>query len=340
MNRRRPCAQKSCLSIIRRGALVALVVLTVASCATTRSSDALVAWQNDTRAALQRQDDVASRVASAILLDWPLGPVTPLDPRVVQEIGDAAALMPEDRRVATLRVVTCIRTAGCDTAEAAAALRRVDPGNGIADWPALEAAVASDDAAAIDDAMRTLSTAERFDVYFTPTVVSMADALVRSGAAKTPGGRPARDAGRWALTAIGALSVRGVPPYGTLGTACRAPDLPPVRRQHCLKALATLLQSDTLILQSLASGLTLRLAELNSPEAAAANAWRRAFEWRSLQQDKLLKPFRVRNFLRENLAALRANRREEDAVRALLVAFNLPPDPPANWTPPTRTPAR
>ena len=143
----------------RRGAalrcvLASGVALALTSCATTRSVDALAAWQNETRAALQRQDDLASRVASALLLDWPLGPVGPLDARVVMEIRDAAALMPEDRRIAARHVVTCLAAADCDASDAVAALRQIDPGNGIAEWPALSAAVASGDAAAIDDAMR------------------------------------------------------------------------------------------------------------------------------------------------------------------------------------------
>jgi hypothetical protein len=37
-----------------------------------------------------------------------------------------------------------------------AALRRIDPGNGVADWPALAAAVAARDPAAIDAALRAL----------------------------------------------------------------------------------------------------------------------------------------------------------------------------------------
>ena len=329
-----------------RCALTGLVALFLAGCTTTRSSDAesawndaYSAWQDETRAALQRQDDVASRVAAALLLDW-LGPVGPLDPRVVQEIGDAATLLPEDRRIATLRVVTCMATADCDAEAAGAALRRIDPGNGISHWPMLTTAVASGEAAAIDNAMRTLSTADRFEVYLLPTVVSMADALVRSGAPENVGGRPAREGGVWAITARGALLNRGVPPLETLGKACRGPDLPPERRRDCLTMLATLLQSDAVILQSLSSALIHRLAAPGSPEAAAATAWRRTFEWRSEQQRKLWKPYRIRKFARESLAAFRAHRREEEAERAVLIAFDLPPDPPANWTPPTRTPAR
>ena len=220
---------------------------------------------------------------------------------------------------------------------AGAALRRIDPDNGIGHLAAVAAAVASDNAKSIDDAILTLATATRFEAYQSPIVVAAAGALATSGASLVPGRRrTSKAASDWIGVALGGFPSLDMTLMRPLTAACSGPASPEPRRRDCVKILGILLRSDTGILQSFASAVTLRLATADSPEATEARTWRRNADWQSTQLQTLFTPSRVKKYSREYLRAMRVHSREEDVRRAVLVAFDLPPDPPADWTAPPR----
>jgi hypothetical protein len=234
-----------------------------------------------------------------------------------------------------LWVSICLDTPGCDIASATQALREIDPGNGLGDWPALRTAVVRDDPSAIDDALQRLSEARTFNLYFNPTVVTVAEALAHTGLPSQPRGRRTRDPAQWATTAAG-FGARITPPLKSISDACRGDTLLATHRSRCLKIAATLMTADTSILQSFGASLTQRLAAPHSAEHASTLAWRHGLEWRQLQSREALKPFRQRRWTAEFMRAMRTHPREEDAARAVLVAMGLPPDPPRGWKPPER----
>jgi hypothetical protein len=79
--------------------------------------------------------------------------------------------------LALLRLQACLAAQSCDATEAAAHVMRIDPGNGIADWARLRAAMRSDNAVEIDAALAALADSHAFNLHVSSYVVAAVDAL-------------------------------------------------------------------------------------------------------------------------------------------------------------------
>ena len=321
-------------------ALCVLAVLpALGGCATTRSdaqyTEDYAAWQARLTAALSAQGDADSLVALALLRRTVTEPRYFTDTTALNALTAAVAAAPENRAIAALRLQACLAAQACDATEPAEHVRRIDPGNGIADWAPLRAAMLSNDAPRIDTALAALANAQTFSVHFSNYVVAAADALVRTRLPAEPQRRRSGESVDWLFVAIDGSSLYTTAAVQDLAKACRDPAASTARIANCLRMYATLLRSDTLGLQSFGANQILRLAPRGSPEAAAAAEVRRNLDWYNEGLYSAARPWNFRRIQTEQLVALRSYAREEDARRALLTALEVPAAPPADWKPPS-----
>lgn len=318
--------------------LSALAALTAMSgCATTQPqsqyAEDYAAWQSRLTAALKAHGDTDSLVALALLRRSVTEPRDHPDAIALDALNAAAKAAPERPAVAALWLQACLAAEACDAAEAAAHVRRIDPGNGIADWAPLRAAMLSDDAARIDAALAALADAQSFNVYFNGYLVAAVDALTRTRLPAEPQLQRAGESREWLFVAMDGSSLYTTAAMRDIATACneRAPSA--ARRANCLRMYATLLRSDTMVLQSFAANQILLRSLRGSAQAAAATELRRRLDWYNEGLNGAMTPWRLDRVPAELLAALRSHAREEDARRAVLTNLKVALDPPKDWMP-------
>jgi hypothetical protein len=309
----------------------------LSGCASPRSAadyaTQYATWQGQVTTALRQQGDVDSLIALAFLRRSVSEPRHHTHPDALAALHAAIAITPTHRPVAALRLQACLAALECDVAEAAVHLRRIDPGNGLADLADLRAAMLRNDAAATDAALASLAAATAFNTYFNANVVAAADALERTQLPAAADRRRNGAAEVWLYTVID-----GVALYATVGVqefarTCNGPDTADARRSSCLRITDMLMRSDTLTMQSFATRQALRMAQPDSPEVLTAAELRRRLDWYNDALNAGLKPWNFRRTPGMLLVALRDHPREEDARRALLAALNIVADPPVDWAP-------
>jgi hypothetical protein len=317
---------------------VAVLSLLV-GCTTTRADsdyvDKHAAWQARLSAALSAQGDADSLVALALLRRSVTEPRDQPDATALDALNAAAAAAPERPVVAALRLQACLAAPACDATEAVAHVRRIDPRNGIADWPRLRAAMRNSDAAEIDAALASLAEAQYFNIYFNGYVVAAVDALTRTHLPAAPQLHRKGAATEWVFVAIDGSTMYSTVPALEIAEACGDPGASATRHMNCLQMYATLMRSDTMGLQSLGANSSLWLSPHGSPQANAASALKRNLDWYDEGLRSAMTPWNLRRLPGEVLAALRAHAREEDARRAVLTALKVSPSAPADWKPPT-----
>jgi hypothetical protein len=175
-------------------------------CATPRSAanyaTQYASWQDQVTTVLARQGDVDSLIAQAFLRRSVSEPRHHTHPDALAALHAAAAMAPTHRPVAALRLQACLAALQCDATELAAHLRRIDPGNGLADLADLRAAEHRNDAAAVDAALASLAAATSLNTYFNLNVVAASDALERAQLPASPDGRRSAAAEEWLYTVI------------------------------------------------------------------------------------------------------------------------------------------
>ena len=320
--------------VIAIGALGLLAACTAAR-AEPEYGERYTAWQGQLTTALTAQGDADSLVALALLRRSITEPRHFTDATALDALNAAAASTPENRAVAALRLQACLAAQACDATEPAEHVRRIDPGNGIADFADLRSATQSGDATRIDAALTALARASAFNIYFNANTVAATDALSRTRLAAEPDQRRSGKAGEWMGVVTDGYSLYSTAAVEDIAKACRDPAATDARRANCLRTFANMQRSDAMVLQSFGANQTLRHAGPATAAAAAARETRRRIDWSGESLAGAMKPWNFRQIPAVLLDARRSHAREEDAQRALLAHLRVAEDPPADWRPPT-----
>lgn len=291
-------------------------------------------WMAKTRDALVERGDPASIYAAGLLTQaaWP--GITRSDTESHALFKRAAAGARDNVIMSTIFLASCLRVPTCDADGAAAALQGLDPDNAVWRMPGFAAAVRTGDQAEIDRELEQLAQASRFDMYGNPSIILTIDVLKRTGLPASPEPGSTGAAAEWMTTAIGGFVYHSMTIFGSIPDACKGASSGSARREACLAIYRKMARSDTSVVQALGSSLLKRTADPGSADAALADAWRRDFDWSGTQLAEVYRTRDPRKALAEHERAVRENPREDDSLRALLVALGLPPDPPPAWSRP------
>ncbi len=281
---------------------------------------------------LERRGNANSLAAAALLVHFgarsAYAPVD-ADSGALDLAASAAGLAPADPAIAWIRVRLCATEPGCDNREAATAMRWLDPDNAAAWLPTLAAAHKDHDAVEVDRVLADMAQGARFDIYWNRIIVLLYDQL-RAIAAELPKGVVDSDDSRFTY-AVAIASAGIVPNFQAVIDTCRESGAEPARRESCLRVAKNLQMGDTVIAQVIGLNLEKRFVAADGREAHALAERRRVLEWRGSAAGKFdmsVLPWRRNAHARWRVARMRALRREQDVVEAILRELGSSVDPP------------
>jgi hypothetical protein len=299
-------------------AVVALLITARAGCQTSEEAAADANfWEShaNTRAALLAAGDVDSLEAAALL--------TPKrSDEQLQLVLRAAAAAPDRPDLAWLALAVCIQVESCDVAPPEARLRALDPGEGSA-WMGTLARTAAGTpqfAAAFAGA----AGSERVDIYWSPLIVHVAQALMRT--------RTMED-GEAVVLAIGLGAAQAIPPFRQLVRPCKDVSQPE-NLGTCRRLSAALRHGDSFLVESLGLSIARRLWPASSDEYRKATEETRVLHYRLRTLGAWVPDLTSEAGANRYLGFLASHRTEQEAVVADLVARGISPSPPAGWTDP------
>jgi hypothetical protein len=239
-------------------------------------------------------------------------------PGALELAMSANELAPQSAVIGWLHLQLCVETPACDFRNLATVLRWVDADNGASWLPILASAYRDRDWLEVDRVIADMAQAKRFDLYWNPLVVMLADALYKARG-DLPRGFAATAAQR--LDLASQIAGELVPPFGTLLDSCRAARPSSERRAACLKLSRIMQRGDAMVAQLAGFGIEKHLVAPDSKEGRAMNERRHLLEWRAMmaaRADSGVLPGSKNARARQRLAQLRAARRQEDVFVAIL----------------------
>lgn len=272
------------------------------------------------RLALQRQaihvlvlradaDSIATAAALSFRRDT--------SPSALELAVSAAELAPQNPVIGWLHLQLCVATPSCDFRDVATVLRWIDADNGASWLPLLVAAHKDRDSTEVDRIIDDMAQTKRFDVYWNPLVVLLADALYKARA-DLPHGFAGSDAERLAIAS--GIAGELLPPFTSLLDSCRSAGAGTERHEACLKLARIMQHGDAIAAQMAGFALGKRLVAADSKEGRALNERRRLLEGRvaaAAQADAPL-PWLKNARARKQLARMRTSPRQEDVDLAIL----------------------
>jgi hypothetical protein len=299
---------------------VAAMALLCAARADCQTSEQAVpdAWASraDTRVALLAAGDADSLEAAALLT-----PDKP-SPERLQLLLRAAAAAPARPDLAWLALQSCILAEGCDVAPLEARLRALDPGNGAAWMGTLKRSAPG--SAQFNAGLAGVAGSERFDIYWSPLIVHLTEALRRTKRMED-----------WeaASFAIGIGAAQAVPALSPMVRACKdAAVVRPEDLAACRRLSAVLRHGDTVLIESLGLAVARHVWPASSDEYRQAEDEARVLHYRTSRLPDWSTSLEGTNHY---LALLATHRTEQEAIIADLLASGVNPDPPAGWTEPS-----
>jgi hypothetical protein len=289
-------------------------------------------WRPAAIAALRERAD-ADSLATAAALAYVGDSKLRLEPArgdaALELAAHASALAPDDAAIGWIQVRLCANTPGCDIRDTATAMRWLDPDNAAAWLPTLAAAEKDKDTVEIDRVIADMAQGARFDFYWNRIVVLMFGAL-KAVSKSLPKDAIDSDASRLS-SVIGIAAGEFVPPFLPLTEACRESAAGTERREFCQKIAKNLQQGDTIVAQITGLGVERHFLPADSKESHALGERRRVLEWRLASAGKFdtpVLPWLKNAHARWRVARMRALRREEDVLLAILREQGTPIDPP------------
>jgi hypothetical protein len=273
-----------------------------------------------TRLALQRQAIhvlIARADADSIATAAALSFKQPTAPSALDLAVSAAELAPQSPVIGWLHLQLCIGTPSCDFRDVATVLRWIDADNGASWLPLLSAAYKDRDWTEVDRIIADMAQTKRFDVYWNPLVLLLADALYKARA-DLPHGFAGSDAQR--LDLANGIAGELLPRFTSLLNSCRSAGAGTERREACLKLSHIMQHGDAIAAQLAGFGIESRLVGPDSKEGRAVNERRRMLEWRvtAAAQIDAPMPWLKNAWARRQLARMRACPRQEDVDLAIL----------------------
>jgi hypothetical protein len=300
---------------------VAGAAVLAAAAAHAATGTRLALQRNAIHALVQRAD--ADSLAAAAALSFRYN----ISPDAIELAVGAGELAPQDPVIGWLHLQLCVETPTCDFRDVATVLRWIDADNGASWLPILAAAYKDGDRTEVDRIIADMAQTKRFDVYWNPLVVLLADALYRARG-DLPRGFAASDSARYELA--NGIAAQLLPPFASLLDSCRGAGMGPERREACLKLSRIMQHGDVVAAQMAGFGIEKRLLAADSKEGRAASERRRLLQWRmtaAANVDTSL-PWLKNVRARKRLAQMRMKPREEDVDLAILREHRMATEPP------------
>jgi hypothetical protein len=291
--------------------LAAITVFGFTSAAQAGSGARLALQRQAIRVLILRAD--TDSIAAAAALSYRQD----TSPSALELAVSAAELAPQNPVIGWLHLQLCVATPSCDFRDVATVLRWIDADNGASWLPLLAAAYKDRDATEVDRIIDDMAQTKRFDVYWNPLVVLVADALNKARA-DLPHGFAASDAERFEIAS--GIAGELLPPFTSLLDSCRSAGAASERREACLRLSRIMQHGDAIAAQMAGFGLEKRLVAADSKEGRALNERRRLLEGRvaaAARADSPL-PWLKNARARKQLARMRARPRQEDVDLAIL----------------------
>jgi len=290
------------------------------------------AWRAAAIQALRARAD-ANSLATAAALAFVGDAKTRAEPSrsdaALELAARASALAADDAAIGWIQLRLCASTPGCDIRDTATAMRWLDPDNAAAWLPTLAAAVKDKDTVEIDRVMADMAQGVRFDFYWNRIVVLMFDAL-QAVSKSLPKNTVDSDSSRL-TSSIAIASSEIIPSFAPLTEACRESAAATERREFCQKIAKNLQQGDTIVAQLAGLSIERHFLPADSKESRALGERRRVLEWRMASAEKFdapVLPWLKNAHARWRVAKMRALRRDDDVLIAILREQGTPIDPP------------
>jgi hypothetical protein len=289
------------------------------------------------RAATQPAKPVAAKEAAAdALLVQALSrrSADPGSPQGLQSAKQAAERAPDRKDIAWLHMQFCQQVSGCNAAELATRLRKLDPDNGNAWLGALSRAQQQNDTLAQDKILDQLSRSRHFNIYWNTLVAKTAVAMSSEIPPSTDPKQPAQPLTQSMNQAVNWVSAVAVESFQPLAETCDA-----VRTmngsvaQRCAQIAAALQRSDTYIAEGIGLGIAQRLTTAGTPSAQKVNT---RIDTTRYQRDATAQIMEVQlereKFTRELLNLMASLPREQDVFIAVMRWAGEPLEPNAMAT--------
>jgi hypothetical protein len=233
-------------------------------------------------------------------------------------LARAAAAAPDRADLVWLQAMRCGEWPTCDPVPIERRLRELDPSNGAGWWGALVRASAANDAQGVDAALAAISRTDRVDIYWTTLVARLSRAVAatkRMSLAESE------------VAVIDYIAAEAIPAYQPVTTPCKGERLQQVGVTEVCRGVAKALQrGDTHVNEMIGVAIAKHVWPEDSPEWKAAAEERRVYDYRAHLYLKVTQ--RGITHADEYLTLCARNRREQDVLRALLIAIGENPNPP------------
>lgn len=302
---------------------VALAAIAVAAIAVSGFGANVAQAASGARVALRRQAIhalIARNDAESIAAAAALSFRQDTSPAALELAVNAAELAPQNPVIGWLHLRLCVDSPSCDFRDVATVLRWIDADNGASWLPLLSAAYKDRDSTEVDRIIADMAQTKRFDVYWNPLVVLLADALSKARS-DLPRGFAGSDAQRFDIAS--GIADQLLPPFNSLLDSCRGTGTE--RREACLKLSHIMQHGDAVAAQMAGFGIEKHLVAPDSKEGRALIERRRLLEWRvsaAAQADAPL-PWLKNAQARKQLVRMRASPRQEDVDLAILREHKL-----------------
>jgi hypothetical protein len=307
--------------LLRSALILALAAATAAASAPAAAGSRLALQQQAILVLILRADADSLATAAA------LSSRSAASPSALELAIRAGELTPQSPVIGWLHLQLCVEAPPCDFRDVATVLRWVDADNGASWLPILAAAYKDRDWTEVDRVIADMAQAKRFDLYWNPLVVLLADALYKARG-DLPRGYAGSDAERIAIAS--GIADELVPPFASLLDSCRSAGPGTERHDACLKLSRIMQHGDAIAAQIAGFGIEKRLVAADSKEGRALNERRRVLEWRvtmAAQADTAVLPWLKNARARKRLAQMRASPRQEDVDIAILREQRIAAEP-------------
>ncbi|HEY3786523.1 MAG TPA: hypothetical protein VGL55_14700 [Steroidobacteraceae bacterium] len=242
-------------------------------------------------------------------------------------LARAAALAPQRADLAWLQIQICLKLTACDPEPLGERLRTLDPSNGAGWFGLLARASLSGDQHSEEAALLAISATDRVDIYWTTLISRLTSAAARVGVMSIQEAE---------LSVIGLLSAQDIPTFRVISDACvRGHPTLDEEIQMCRGIARAMERGDTYITEMIGIAIARSAWPETSPDWKAAAHARSVYEYRSelLQHLEVHQPW-DRRVAEHYLALCSRYSREQDVVRARLIAAGKKADPPITRQPP------
>jgi hypothetical protein len=263
---------------------------------------------------LRHQSDADSLAAAGLFL------VSKDRAQSLELLARAEGVAPTRADLVWLRLRVCQEDASCDPQSEEQRMRAVSPTNGAGWLGGLTRAFRAKDDAATDAALTAIAHSERVDLYWTTLIGHLSAAAAHTG-------RMSLDEAM--LTVTGIVAAIAIPAYLPASNSCKGDRLERDNMRDVCRGVARALENgDTLITEMIGVAIAKRVWPEGSPEWQAAVERRRVYEYRTALWRPLEPVSWTGKQAKDYITLCLAYPREQQVMRAQLIAAGKAPDPP------------